>query len=163
MNYTGLLGVRRLTNIPPLVTKEGIYKDKRIANQKQAQRIVIDVIEDNDLPFDDYSDDEFEQVIDQIVKDIYPKSTFSQSDRDAMRNCMKGKWAFRWTQGMEQATDTTTFTTDAGRLAFMLNGCDGMRNYIESTNEAFKPDNRAFTGEFTELDFTPESKSPFDK
>lgn len=139
MRYTGVLGFPRLSSIPPLVSSESEYS--AAVSDQRAKSITKQVVEENDLPTDDLTEEQIDIFIESAAEKLYDDDdAVSEATKFRFQKCMKGSWVSSWVQGLEESDMQNPPRTDIEKLEYMMKACAGMTRSQTSDNELLVPE-----------------------
>lgn len=118
--------MRRLTGLGPLTVRQEELSIDDI------ERMVVDIVEQNNIDPDDPSAEDIDQVITEVSKQLYPDTSEGTPTmmgaplpkRVVFEECMYSSWVEGWETGTRAVT--TELASDFEQIIVRVNGCHGI-------------------------------------
>lgn len=150
----GPLGFPRLTSAGPLVSDTEEFS--QAVEKDDMDNILLEQAGELGVPRRDPSEQEKEQVKQEIIKKIYPAETpVDKAKRTRLAICMDNEWAKNWARGLGK-TGTVDTDDDLEMMVLKFKGCVGI------TESNVPDDPRLISEEFIEGEPEPPVSPPED-
>jgi len=133
MKFRGPLGIPRVRSFAPLSEKRPMFNQELQGDE--IEQAVVDIAQQMNVPAEDMSDEQRNELLQELAQRIYPDGDSLWDDpdraqnaveakREGFVNCIDSEWGRRWAEGLGDSSGSTD-ESEIGKVAARARGCAG--------------------------------------